>query len=168
MDSKGRARWSLVRVLNNGFSPFLRFSVSLFGLRPPVCGKASLTINTERLKLSAQFSHVAVIPLYAASQKIASSKLGIFLFGLNLALLVLCVTQLRGLDIVEYEAQPLERLFFVLTLLNYIPLQLFHYIVGFYGIQSTNLSDTVGFAVASLQWLLIGFLVETNVRRIRG
>ena len=99
-------------------------------------------------------------------KKVFSSPLGIALYAINFGLLLLCVTQTRGLTGQQIDAHPLHPLFFFLILLNYMFSRPLTYFVDYIGLQPTNMRDAGIFAIVSIQWLFIGFLIEAAFRKI--
>jgi len=99
-------------------------------------------------------------------KKLFTSRVGIVLYALNFGLQLLCVTRLRGLTAAEIDVHPLQPLFFLLTLFNYLALWPLNEIANYFAIQPSNFRDAVIYAIASLQWLFVGFCFETIVRRL--
>jgi hypothetical protein len=101
-------------------------------------------------------------------KRVLSSRLGIVLYAINFSILMLCVTRLRGLTTDEIDAHPLPPLFFFLTLINYLVGRPMTELFTYLGVQPSNLRDAAIFAVVSLQWLVVGFCIETIVKKIRA
>ena len=99
-------------------------------------------------------------------KKLFTSRVGIVLYALNFGLQLFCVMRLRGITAEEIDAHPLQPLFFLLTLLNYLALLPLNEIANYFAIQPSNLRDAVLFAIASLPWLFVGFCFEAVVRRL--
>lgn len=96
-----------------------------------------------------------------------SSRLGIVLYAINLSLTMMCVVNLRGLTAQEIDASIYGRILFVIILFTYPIHSLLYRATNFLGMPlNTNIRDLVFSMIVSLQWLLIGYIIELLISRI--
>ncbi len=97
-------------------------------------------------------------------KSIIKSRVGQTFYITHLITFVICVVNLRGLSPHEIDSHFLGKIFIVISIFNYPFSTLLLNLAKYLEIKPTNFRDLIMAMILSIQWWLIGFILESTVR----